>query len=141
DPWGGEAGERLYRTGDLVRLRADGEIEFLGRIDQQVKVRGYRIEPGEIEVALAAHPRVRECAVAAREDRTGERQLVAYVVAEDGDAFDPVELRELLRERLPAWLVPTAFVSLAALPLTASGKVHRAALPAPDRARGAEETY
>ncbi|MBW8873686.1 MAG: non-ribosomal peptide synthase/polyketide synthase [Acidobacteria bacterium] len=127
DPWG--SGERLYRTGDLCRWRRDGEIEFLGRVDHQVKIRGQRIEPGEIEAALLELPGVREAVVVARKD-AGNRQLVAYVV---GDAIDELRplLREQLRERLPGAMVPSAFVQLAALPLTPNGKVDRKALPAP----------
>jgi amino acid adenylation domain-containing protein/non-ribosomal peptide synthase protein (TIGR01720 family) len=125
DPQSTEPGGRVYRTGDLARRRGDGAIEFLGRLDHQVKIRGVRIEPGEIEAALLALPGVREAVVAAYEKR-----LVAYVV---GDA--PAEaLRQLLRERLPEAMVPATFVSLPALPLTANGKVDRKALPAPEQA-------
>ncbi|HKH43314.1 MAG TPA: amino acid adenylation domain-containing protein, partial [Thermoanaerobaculia bacterium] len=120
DPWG--VGERLYRTGDLCRYRRDGEIEFLGRMDHQVKIRGQRIELGEIEAALLEVPGVREAVVALQGG-----QLVAYVVG--GAAVD--ELRRSLRERLPAAMVPSAFATLAALPLTSNGKVDRKALPAP----------
>ncbi len=133
DPLGGP-GERLYRTGDLVRQRPEGEIEFLGRLDHQVKLRGFRIEPGEIEAALVRHPAVREAVVLAREDRPGDRRLVAYVVAE-GQATAAGVLRAWLGDRLPAYLVPSEVVPLAALPLTANGKVDRRALPAPARER------
>jgi amino acid adenylation domain-containing protein len=129
DTFSGEAGARLYRSGDLVRWRTDGRIEFLGRIDQQVKLRGFRIEPGEIEAVIAEHPGVREAAVLVREDVPGTPQLVAYVVA-DPEA-SPADLLELCRRRLPDYMVPAAFVSLSALPVTPNGKLDRAALPAP----------
>ncbi|HEV2733919.1 MAG TPA: amino acid adenylation domain-containing protein, partial [Longimicrobiaceae bacterium] len=128
DPFSGEPGARLYHTGDRVCRLASGDLEFLGRVDEQVKVRGIRIEPGEVEAALLAHPGVRECVVVAREDAPGERRLVAYLAgaaAADG-------LREHLRARLPSHMVPSAFVVLPALPLSANGKVDRAALPAPE---------
>lgn len=118
---------RFYRSGDLARQRADGNFEYLGRVDSQVKVRGYRIELGEIEHALAGHPDVGSCAVLAREDTPGNRQLVAYVAPRaEGEA-----LRAFLRERLPEYMLPAQFVFLDALPLTRNGKVDRAALPAP----------
>ncbi|HSF43598.1 MAG TPA: amino acid adenylation domain-containing protein, partial [Thermoanaerobaculia bacterium] len=138
DPFSGVAGARLYRTGDLGRLRGDGELEFLGRIDQQVKVRGFRIELGEIESVLASHPGVRQAAVVASEDARGDRRLVAYVVPSE----EPVpvrELRELLRGRLPEPMVPSAFVTLSSLPRTANGKIDRRSLPAPDLAAGSAE--
>ncbi len=129
DPWG--SGERLYRTGDLCRWRRDGEIEFLGRVDHQVKIRGQRIELGEIEAALAALPGVREAAVVKHDDR-----LVAYVAGE----VAAEDLRAALRERLPDYMVPAAFVTLETLPLTPNGKMDRKALPAPEP-RSAAETY
>jgi non-ribosomal peptide synthetase component F/acyl carrier protein len=131
DPFSTQPGARLYRTGDRVRQRASGELEFLGRVDRQVKIRGHRIEPGEIEAALAAYPGVQEVAVVPREDTPGEPRLVAYVVARPSHTLEPVELRAFLATRLPEPLLPSAFVSLPALPLSPNGKVDRAALPAP----------
>ncbi len=131
----GEAGARLYRTGDRVRWRPDGSLDFLGRLDHQVKVRGFRIELGEIEALLSALEGVREAVVTAREDRSGGRGLVAYVV---GDVAADA-LRRSLEERLPDYMVPATFVPLAALPLTPNGKVDRKALPAPEQ-QSAEES-
>jgi amino acid adenylation domain-containing protein len=135
DPFAGAPGARLYRTGDLVRWLPAGDLEFLGRIDRQVKVRGFRVELGEIEAALAEHPGVREAAVLAREDQPGDRRLVAYVASHPGREVETGELRAFLKERLPEHMVPAAFVPLSALPLNSSGKVDRRALPAPDASR------
>ncbi|HYH83627.1 MAG TPA: amino acid adenylation domain-containing protein, partial [Longimicrobium sp.] len=129
DPFSAEPGARLYRTGDRTRWLADGTVEYLGRTDQQVKVRGFRIEPGEVEARLAEHPSVREAVVMAREDVPGEKRLVAYTV---GDEVDAETLRAHLSGNLPEYMIPAAFVRLDALPLTANGKVDRRALPAPD---------
>ncbi|HEX7243296.1 MAG TPA: amino acid adenylation domain-containing protein, partial [Longimicrobiaceae bacterium] len=139
DPFSGGAGERLYRTGDRVRRLSTGELEFLGRIDQQVKVRGFRIEPGEIESVLGEDAAVEQAVVVAREEETGKR-LVAYVA---GKAVPEVaRLRERLRAKLPEYMVPGAIVVLERLPLTPNGKVDRGALPAPEWGAGqGEEGY
>jgi amino acid adenylation domain-containing protein len=128
DPFGGEVGGRLYRTGDLARRLPGGDIEFLGRIDHQVKVRGYRIEPGEIEAALDDLPGVVRSAVVTRPRATGESRLIAFLAAAPGEAPPAATLRAGLQERLPDYMVPSAFVTLEALPLTPSGKIDRRAL-------------
>jgi len=137
DPFDG-SGARMYRTGDRARWVADGNLMILGRTDHQVKIRGYRVELGEVEAVLRRRPEVRECIVVVREDRPGDRRLVAYVVADPG-AADPAKLREHLRRTLPEYMVPGAFVMMVALPQTPTGKLDRKALPAPEYGRGKGE--
>lgn len=144
------SGDRLYKTGDLARYLPDGNLEFLGRQDTQVKVRGYRIELEEIEARLAAHPSVQAAVVAARDDNTlygrepqadeeeqgqREKRLVAYLVFHPDETLTSHQLYDFLQQQLPAYMIPSAFIELTALPLTPSGKVDRRALPAPDEAR------
>jgi amino acid adenylation domain-containing protein len=130
-----QPGTRLYRTGDLARFLADGNIEFLGRTDHQVKVRGFRIELGEIEAALGEHPLVREVAVMARDDRPGEKRIVAYVLPREGQPPSTTELRRHLQGKLPDYMLPSTFVTVDSMPLTETGKIDRFALPAPEEAR------
>ncbi len=140
DPFGTEPAARLYRTGDLARYLPDGNLEFLGRLDDQVKVRGYRIELGEIESLLDQHPSVRESAVVVREEGGHDKRLVAYLVAcEESAALSTSELHSYLRGRLPDYMVPQTFVLLDEMPLTPNGKVDRRALPTPEGGRPAME--
>jgi len=135
DPFSGQAGSRMYRTGDLVRHRADGCLEFVGRVDHQVKVRGVRLELGEVESVLSQHPGVGQAVAMVREDTPGDPRLVGYVVSR-GNGLEERDLRSYLRGSLPDYMMPSALVVLESLPLNPSGKVDRAALPAPSRAAG-----
>ncbi|MGV3723879.1 MAG: non-ribosomal peptide synthetase, partial [Actinomycetota bacterium] len=130
-PFSALPGDRMYRTGDLARWQPNGQLEYLGRLDHQVKIRGYRIELGEIEAAIRRQPGIRDCVVAARDAGDGDRLLVAYLVSETGTVPEPPALREALASSLPAYMVPSAFVVISAVPLTPNGKVDRNALPAP----------
>ncbi|WP_375466723.1 amino acid adenylation domain-containing protein [uncultured Nostoc sp.] len=135
NPFSNNPKARLYKSGDLARYLPNGELEYLGRIDQQVKIRGFRIELGEIEALLAQHPAIWESAVLVREDEPGDKRLVAYVVSKTEQSPTAAELRRFLKQKLPEYMIPNAFVQLEALPLTANGKVDRRALPVPDTAR------
>src|SRR6185369_9801544 len=139
NPFADDPGARLYRTGDLARYLPDGRIDYLGRADHQVKVRGFRIELEEINARLGQHPSVREAIVDVREDGAGGKRLVAYVVAKHGEACAWPDLRAFLKESFPEHMVPSACVVLDALPLTPNGKVDRKALPAPSPAEQAQD--
>lgn len=141
NPFGRSPDDRLYRTGDVARYLPGGEIEFLGRVDHQVKVRGHRIELGEIENALGQHASVRRSAVVVREDEPGEKRIVAYYSITGGEATGSEELREHLQSRLPAYMIPNAFVGLAEFPLTPNGKIARKSLPAPETGRASKTEY
>jgi acyl carrier protein len=138
----GEAAKRFYKTGDRARYLPDGNIEFLGRIDNQVKIRGYRIELGEIESVLGQHPCVGQSVVALREDSPGDKRLVAYIVAAQNPSPSIGEFRAYLQQKLPDYMIPSAYVFLDSLPLTPNGKIDRRSLSAPDRHRdGLEQAY
>lgn len=135
NPFTNSNSDRLYRTGDLGRYLPDGNVEHLGRVDRQVKIRGFRIEPGEIEAVLTEHPGVRETAVVSRQNAAGETYLVAYIVPVQNSEATIAALRQYLSEKVPAYMVPAAFVTMDALPLTPNRKLDRRALPVPDQAR------
>jgi acyl carrier protein len=139
NPFSSEPGARLYKTGDLARYLPDGNIEFIGRIDHQLKIRGFRIELEEIEAALSQHPNVRQSVVIAREDVPGDKRLVAYIITCQKQAPTLSELRRFLKQKLPEYMVPSAFVMIETLPLNTNGKVDRRALPAPQQERPALE--
>src|SRR5262249_17786570 len=139
EPEAPAAGARLYRTGDLARRHRDGAIQFLGRTDHQIKLRGYRVELGEVEALLGRHPAVRDVAVVARSSG-GDARLTAHVVT-PGTALPKREIRTWLERQLPPYMIPTTFVQLDALPLSPAGKVDRAALPAPPVERHAGGEY
>jgi amino acid adenylation domain-containing protein/non-ribosomal peptide synthase protein (TIGR01720 family) len=141
DPFGPDAGARLYRTGDLARYRPDGTIEFVGRTDHQVKIHGYRIEPGEIEARLLEQRGVLEAVVMAREDQPGQRRLVAYVTPDAPDTLDVQDVRRRLQDTLPEYMVPNFFVVLNTLPRSSNGKIDRRAMPVPDLAGPADRSY
>jgi amino acid adenylation domain-containing protein len=141
NPFSAEADARLYRTGDLARWLPDGQITFLGRVDEQVKIRGYRVEPSEIATVLGQHAAVQTSIVVARGDVPGDRELVAYVVLSPGAKLNAGELSDHLRKRLPDYMVPSEFISIPSVPVTANGKVNRAALPAPNGSRSHTQAY
>jgi amino acid adenylation domain-containing protein len=132
DPFRKTSGALLYRTGDLGRYLPDGSIEYLGRIDNQIKLRGHRIELGEVEAALGQHPQIRECVVVVREDRPGDRRLAAYFVPRPGNVPRGTDLRRFIKALLPEYMVPASFSKVAALPLLPNGKVDQRALPVPN---------
>jgi amino acid adenylation domain-containing protein len=141
DPFATEPQARMYRTGDLARYLPDGNIEYLGRIDQQVKLRGFRIELGEIEATLVAHASVRESVVVCREDEPGDAKLAAYVVAADNAALSITELRRYLRLKLPDYMIPADYVQLESIPLTPNGKIDRLRLPRPQGERAIDAPF
>jgi acyl-coenzyme A synthetase/AMP-(fatty) acid ligase/acyl carrier protein len=138
NPFSADPLSRLYKTGDLARFLPDGNIEFIGRIDNQVKIRGYRIELGEIEAVLGQHPSVQSSTVVVREDAPVDRRLVAYIVENKGSSAEALELRGYLKNKLPDYMVPSAFVFMDALPLTPNGKIDRSKLPMPESSQRSE---
>jgi amino acid adenylation domain-containing protein/non-ribosomal peptide synthase protein (TIGR01720 family) len=141
NPFSDRPQARLYKTGDLVRYLSDGSIEYIGRIDNQVKIRGFRIELGEIETALLQHDSISQAIAIAREDEPGKKRLVGYIVCHTSQGVTISELRQFLKDRLPEYMLPSAFVFLESLPLTPNGKVDRRALPAPDLTQQLEESF
>jgi acyl-coenzyme A synthetase/AMP-(fatty) acid ligase/acyl carrier protein len=135
NPFTGAVGDRLYKTGDSGRYLPDGNVEFVGRADRQLKIRGFRVEPEEIEAVLGQHPSVQQAVIIVREDPPAQKRLVAYLVAREGQAPAVGELRNLLKSKLPDYMAPSAFVFLDALPLNPNGKIDRKALPPPDGSR------
>ena len=141
DPFSSEPGAHLYRTGDLARFLNDGDIEYLGRIDQQIKLRGFRIELGEIESVISSHAAVKQCVVEVREDRPGDQRLIAYVVLVPGAGLKITEMRQQAGTQLPDYMVPQHLVELDKLPLTPNGKLDRQALPAPTMQQSDDESF
>jgi len=135
DPFASIPQAKMYKTGDLTTFRADSNIEFIGRVDDQVKVRGFRVEPGEVEAILNEHPEIHEASVVTRQDKNGDKQLIAYVVPTGSSKPSQGDLVRYLQARLPHYMIPAAFITLTALPLTPGGKVDRQALPQPDNLR------
>jgi acyl carrier protein len=141
NPFEGSPGSRMYRTGDLARWGHDGNLEFLGRIDQQVKIRGFRVEPAEIEELLEKHESIVQAVVTLHRDRMGNQRLVAYVVAKDAVVVNADSLRRYLADRLPAYMVPSAFMQLPELPLTENAKIDRRALPEPPMESAGDDNH
>jgi len=141
NPFSTEPGARCYRTGDLARYLNHGELECLGRIDQQVKIRGFRVELGEIEVALKQHPGVKESVVVAQGDGSGQKRLMAYLIARADYRPELAELQSFIKERVPPYMVPSAFMMLDAMPLNSNGKIDRQALSAYDSAPATTDSY
>ena len=141
NPFAGEPGAKLYKTGDVVRYRADGNLEFLGRADNQVKIRGFRVELEEVEQAVRSYAGVADCVVVLREDDDHDKRLIAYVVPDPALSPTITELRKFIKSKLPSYMVPAAFSMIAALPLMASGKIDRRALPEPEAQPETDEIF